>query len=194
MRNRFRLVLIAAALLVPWLAAAPASASRAVPKPVTGCVIDGFFVTHDGYRLRPWLEGVRTPHDFTGFEGRMLTLDGSLLPGDGYVMKAPPRDVGPCPDGIRKAAQRTLPWAWRDRSRSLREAGDVRGALAAIDKALALDPTLCIYGERAIVLEALGRVADAVADLTHASTQADCRDIDRTAAKEMLERLRKRAK
>lgn len=193
MRDCLRLVLIGAVLAAaPALMATPAAASRPVPKQITGCVIDGFFITHDGYRLRPRFSGASRPYDVRRFEGRRLTLDGALLPGDAYILKGEPRDTGPCPDTIRRAAERALRWAWRDRARDLREAGDFAAALGAIDRALTLDPTLCLYEDRAVVREALGRIDDAIADLTHASTQADCREIDRNAAKEMLERLRRR--
>jgi hypothetical protein len=181
-------------LLIGILAAAsPAAASEPQPSQMIGCVIEGFFINSNGYRLRPRAEAAGDAMDLTRFEGRSLLIDGALLPGDAFILKSLPRDVGPCPDGIRQKATKTLPWAWVDSARRHRADGDLRNALIALNRALELDATLCVYGQRAEILEAMGRIEEASADASYASAQPSCRDIDRQRAREMLERLRSAA-
>lgn len=172
------------------LAATPAVSSAPIQRSITGCVIEGIFVTSTGYELTQRRRN-GSMLDLTVFEGRALTLEGWLHPGDAYDITVAPRDDGPCPDAIRQHAVKVLPWAFFKRSRNLYEAGDVNGALTAIDRALAIDPNLCAYGWRATVREAAGQTDDAILDATRASEQSECREVDREAARILLNRLKR---
>jgi len=73
----------------------PASASRPVPRTIVGCVVDGAFISSDGYHIRPRYKD-RSKVDLHALEGQRVILDGNLLPGDIMYLKTPPRALGPC--------------------------------------------------------------------------------------------------
>jgi hypothetical protein len=81
---------IAAALSI-----APAHASRAVPKTIAGCVVNGGFISSDGYDIHP-VNANGQPIDLQPLEGHAVTIDGDLLPGDLFIVKRPPEDSGRC--------------------------------------------------------------------------------------------------
>jgi hypothetical protein len=70
-------------------------ASQPVPRTIVGCVVDGAFISSDGYRIRPRDKDGRDV-DLHALEGQRAILDGSLLPGDVMFLKTPPRASGPC--------------------------------------------------------------------------------------------------
>lgn len=88
---------MATILLVAGLvfSASPAGASRPVLRTIQGCVINGVFISHDGYRIKVWHEW-RKPVDLGPFEGREIRYVGSLLPADNYYVKTAPTIIGPC--------------------------------------------------------------------------------------------------
>ncbi|PLX38427.1 MAG: hypothetical protein C0606_09495 [Hyphomicrobiales bacterium] len=80
------------------LSAVPAVTSLAsapVQRTITGCVIDGAFISHDGYRIRVYWPD-RTPVDLGPYEGKTIRYDGSLLPGDHYFVRSEPVVLGVC--------------------------------------------------------------------------------------------------
>lgn len=84
--------LIAAGVL---MCAAPALASRPVPRTITGCVSGGTFTSDDGYVIRA--KGANfEDYDLGRFEGRRISVRGMLSPGDLFAVKGRPRDLGPC--------------------------------------------------------------------------------------------------
>lgn len=76
--------------------AAPADASRAVRRTITGCVVAGTLVSDDGYRIRVTDSRSREPVDLARYEGRRIRWTGSLLPGDVYFVTAQPVVLGRC--------------------------------------------------------------------------------------------------
>jgi len=81
----------------------PAVASKPVPRSIVGCVMNGTFVSSDGYDIRPSHPDGK-PFDLLPFEGHAVTIKGGLLPGDILIVKGPPRDGGPC-RSMRPAAK-----------------------------------------------------------------------------------------
>jgi len=71
------------AIVVLLVLAAPAAASEAVPRQVTGCVSGGLLKA-DGYvySVRVVAGGRWREVDLTSFEGMTIRVGGSLLPGD----------------------------------------------------------------------------------------------------------------
>lgn len=83
-------------LAIAWgSGSVPAVGSEAVPRTIVGCVVDGDFISSDGYHIHPRYADGREV-DLLPFEGRKLTIAGDLLPGDLFIVKEPPRDSGPC--------------------------------------------------------------------------------------------------
>jgi hypothetical protein len=87
------LVLLVAASLIVRLQSA--EASRPVPRMIVGCVVNGAFISHDGYHIRVWHPQHR-PMDLSRFEGKEIRFSGSLNPGDNYIVKSDPEVTGPC--------------------------------------------------------------------------------------------------
>ena len=77
------------------LCAGPSNASRPVPRTIQGCVINGVFISHDGYRIRVW-HARREPVDLSAYEGKEIRYFGSLLPADNYYVKTALTVIGPC--------------------------------------------------------------------------------------------------
>lgn len=75
--------------------ASAAQASMPVPRTITGCVVGGAFASDDGYLIRAKRAGFED-YDLRGFEGRRIRVRGMLSPGDLFVVKGRPRDLGPC--------------------------------------------------------------------------------------------------
>ena len=73
----------------------PAVASKPVPKTIVGCVVNGGFVSSDGYDIRPMYADWKEV-DLRPFEGHQVTISGDLLPGDAFIVKKPLVDSGPC--------------------------------------------------------------------------------------------------
>ena len=88
-------MLAAAALLALPLAGTTATASRPVPRTLQGCVINGVFITHDGYPIRA-RDSRHQPLDLSAYEGMEIRYSGSLLPGDVFYGKDRPVILGPC--------------------------------------------------------------------------------------------------
>lgn len=88
---------IRAALIVSATVAlaATAEASRPVPRTITGCVSAGVFTSDDGYVIRARGAGFEE-YDLSRFEGRRISVQGMLSPGDLFAVKRRPRDLGPC--------------------------------------------------------------------------------------------------
>jgi hypothetical protein len=78
---------------VMWVATA--IASEPVAKVIIGCVVNGAYISSDGYRISPRYQDGREV-DLRSFEGREVTIDGFLLPGDHFIVKKAPRDSGLC--------------------------------------------------------------------------------------------------
>ena len=90
---------MALAVAFSALAAMPfAFASKPVAVTRTGCVVNGAFITEDGYTLRPRYTDGRVV-DLRDLEGRKVVIEGALLPGDLIFIKEPPRDMGRCRTG-----------------------------------------------------------------------------------------------
>ncbi len=77
------------------LAISPASASKPVPKVIVGCVVNGAFISSDGYHIFPRYRDGREV-DLREFEGYKTTIEGVLLPGDRFILNKPPRASGRC--------------------------------------------------------------------------------------------------
>jgi hypothetical protein len=91
-------IMLAGLLAVLTLGSWPASfvfASRPVPRTIAGCVLDGAFVSSDGYTMRPRYADGRAA-DLRLLEGRAVTISGALLPGDEFTLNTAPLDDGPC--------------------------------------------------------------------------------------------------
>jgi len=78
-----------AALFQPALASAP------VPKTYAGCVHNGVYTSEDGYVIRVRQTGGK-PLDLSQWDNKRLRSTGNLLPGDVFLLTAPPVVVGPC--------------------------------------------------------------------------------------------------
>lgn len=77
------------------MSVAPAIASRPVARVIVGCVVNGAYVSSDGYRISPRYKDGRAV-DLRSFEGRKVTIDGRLLPGDAFIVRKAPHGSGPC--------------------------------------------------------------------------------------------------
>ena len=94
-RHRIAVGLFGVLAAAGFVGIAPAAASKPVPKTIVGCVVNGTFVSSDGYEIHPRnAEGQAV--DLRPFEGRQVTISGDLLPGDAFILKKPPADSGPC--------------------------------------------------------------------------------------------------
>ena len=94
-----RLIITFLALAALFAATAPTYASRPVRKAQIGCVtMAGEFFNRDGYRLRP-VDRAGAPVNLAPYRHKLLRLEGWLHPGDRYTLAAPPRVLGPCPNG-----------------------------------------------------------------------------------------------
>lgn len=95
-RRMIQIGFLAVLVLASWHpSAGPALASKPVPRTVSGCVVNGIFVSTDGYHIRPMDANFREV-DLLPFEGLRVTISGDLLPGDALIVKTPPRASGPC--------------------------------------------------------------------------------------------------
>lgn len=74
---------------------APAQASKPIPKVIKGCVVNGAFISSDGYTIRP-VNADGKAIDLQPLEGHAVTMDGDLLPGDLFILKRLPADSGRC--------------------------------------------------------------------------------------------------
>ncbi len=90
--NAVRIAMSAAVL---FAAATPTRGSEPVPRVIEGCVRDGIFTSGDGYVIRPQRR-IGEPIELSALEGRAVTLEGDLLPGDLMILKKLPQDKGPC--------------------------------------------------------------------------------------------------
>ena len=72
-----------------------ALASEPVSRVIEGCVRGGVFTSRDNYEIRPQ-QRLGEPVELTSFEGRIVVLDGDLLPGDLMILNKPPQHNGPC--------------------------------------------------------------------------------------------------
>ena len=97
MRYRHWRAAIGAALIAAGglMYAAPALASRPVPRTIVGCVSGGTFTSDDGYVIRATGPNFED-YDLGRFEGRRISVRGMLSPGDRFAVKSRPRDLGPC--------------------------------------------------------------------------------------------------
>ena len=77
------------------MSVAPAIASKPVARVIVGCVVNGAYVSSDGYRISPRYQDGRAV-DLRSFEGRKVTIDGLLLPGDDFIVKKAPHGSGHC--------------------------------------------------------------------------------------------------
>ena len=75
---------------------APAIASKPVARVIVGCVVNGVYVSSDGYRISPRYKDGRAV-DLRPFEGREVTIAGFLLPGDNFIVRKAPHGSGHCP-------------------------------------------------------------------------------------------------
>lgn len=88
-------MLIATALVALPCPDTTAIASRPVPRTLQGCVINGVFITHDGYPIRT-RNARHQPFDLRAYEGMEIRYSGALLPGDVFYGKGRPIILGPC--------------------------------------------------------------------------------------------------
>ncbi len=95
MTNPFALALGLTAALSVLAASAPALASRPVPSVIVGCVVNGAFISSDGFRISPHDANGRAV-DLRPLEGHEVRIDGLLLPGDRFILDNAPRDTGRC--------------------------------------------------------------------------------------------------
>jgi hypothetical protein len=86
---------LASALLGALAAVAPALASEPVPRVIVGCVVNGAFISSDGYHIRP-RDRAGQNVELGALEGRKVTIEGLLLPGDAFIVEKPLREAGPC--------------------------------------------------------------------------------------------------
>ena len=84
---------IAASICAPTFR--PALASAPVPKTYAGCVHNGVYTSEDGYVIRVRQTGGK-PLDLSQWDNKRLRSTGNLLPGDVFLLTAPPVVVGPC--------------------------------------------------------------------------------------------------
>ena len=73
-----------------------AAASMPVPKIMIGCVVNGVFVSRDGYSISV-ARSIGKPVDLGSHEGRRLRIRGFLLSSDNFILKGRPKDLGRCP-------------------------------------------------------------------------------------------------
>ncbi|WP_319483098.1 hypothetical protein [uncultured Cohaesibacter sp.] len=73
----------------------PASeASAPVKRVIVGCVLQGKFISHNGFHIRVRARGSAV--DLLPYEGMELRYTGMLLPGDRYNVQTAPLILGPC--------------------------------------------------------------------------------------------------
>ncbi len=91
----------ALAMAAAIAAMTPALASLPVARTLVGCVVNGAFVTSDGYVIDPNHPDGRKV-DLRSFEGRRIRMGGALLPGDRFIVKQRPLDLGACRTSPRR--------------------------------------------------------------------------------------------
>jgi hypothetical protein len=67
---------------------------------IVGCVVNDAYVSSDGYRISPRYKDGRAV-DLRPFEGRKVTIDGLLLPGDHFMREGHRRRRGAFRESLR---------------------------------------------------------------------------------------------
>lgn len=166
--------LLLVSLLVLSLVIPPvAFGSRPVQKTIRGCVVGGqlFDIVSDGTNkpVKAFPIRVQDGLDWTVYEGKTISLEGYLLPGDRFVVK---KGAGPvvvnerCDSGDREVIQKEFIMGYRVAGYRAAKAGDFDGGLRWTNKALDMDRTLCgTYLDRANIHFLKGDTASGLADI-----------------------------
>jgi len=86
------------------------AASAPVAKTATGCVLDGVFVTSDGFRITV------SRVDLTPYAGKKIRVTGDLYPGDTLIPNAPIDVLGACSANEKLAMLPVLARVYRDQA------------------------------------------------------------------------------
>jgi hypothetical protein len=147
----------------------PAAASRAVKSSFNGCVVDGLLITKDGYHYTLMSSSGKKAFDPGPHEGKLIRLDGLLLPGDHFVAK--PRSLkvkGKCLFN-NKRFRRARAWANRSVALDLLQGGKLKAAQKRMGQAIAVDPgEYNFYLLRARILGQRGKIGPARRDIARA--------------------------
>lgn len=135
-----------------------ASGSQPVPRTIKGCVIEAqvFDIWLDEKTNKPikayWIN-VEGGRDFTPYEGKTISLDGYLLPGDHFAVKkgaVPVVIKDTCDPDDRKIIEKEIIMRYRIAGYRAARKGDFDEGLRWTNKALDMDRTLCgTYLDRA---------------------------------------------
>ncbi len=177
----FLFILIQAhALLIP----VKAEASMPVRKTLTGCVIDGRFFSimidsQTGRPVKAYPIRIEQNFDIPAYEGKTISVAGSLLPGDRFIVMK-----GSSPAVIKDTCSRdNLNLIKKELIMEYRVAGyqeaknrNFDNALKLTNKALYMDKTLCgTYVDRALIYYLKGDFASGTNDIKTVKN-GRCRD------------------
>jgi hypothetical protein len=170
---------ISVVVLVVLFAAAPflmprlAMGSAPVKRTLTGCVVDGrfFSVSVDRRTNKPvkaYPMRVEQGPDLAPYEGKKLSMSGSLLPGDRFILEKGGLVVveETCDGDDRAVIQKEFIMSYRVAGYKAAQKKDFDEALRLVNQALDMDTNLCgTYIDRALIYNLKGDFAAGAADI-----------------------------
>lgn len=162
-------------LLLVALAAIPALASKPIHYRFEGCVVDGLMIAVSGNRITPLRRATdRAPFEPKRYEGKQISVTGSLLPGDHFFPNpAAVKVLGACRLTKDARFRNGLAWAHRAVARNQLAAGRLDEALKAIERAIRLAPKVyAFFLVRAQIHAKARRHEKAAADIARCLTLA----------------------
>ena len=155
------------AAVVVCLLLSTANASEPVKKTVTGCVAKGaFYLTNGGRAYRFSIDKL----DLGPFEGNSITMSGSLMPGDRFILDdgtKPTVTAETCPTESLRPIKRDEQIELRVAAHYAAKAGDFAKAVELSNQSMAVitPPDCDTFVDRAIILIKTGDLRAAKADL-----------------------------
>lgn len=159
---------------VPLLTPAKAEGSMPVRKTLTGCVVGGrfFSVTRDaqtGKTVKAYPIRIEQNLDIASYEGKTISVTGSLLPGDHFILNkggAPVVTKQTCGKDNLNVIKKELIMGYRVAGYQAAKEKNFDEALKSVNRALHMDLTLCgTYVDRALIYYLKGDFTSGAADI-----------------------------